>query len=226
MSFIVSRAVKASDLQPSGLRLVALVLADYAHDTGRSVYPSLETIGEECALSRKQARRHVATLVASGVLVLVTDARQHSTAVYRFDLDVLHGLCTPWAERKAADKAARGGGMGATPESNPEAALPPLRDPTHAIQGSRPWPSEVPPMGFRGPAQGLQGSRPGPSGVPPTTPYPHDPHDPKGVGGNGGGKRRSRTVGRTGAKAPATTGGELTVNPDPEDAASVEKWGF
>jgi DNA-binding transcriptional regulator LsrR (DeoR family) len=75
---------------PSQEKFVALALADYANDSGGSVYPSLATVARKTSRSERQVRRLLRKLQARGV-VIVVQKRPGTTTIYRIDVEALIG---------------------------------------------------------------------------------------------------------------------------------------
>jgi hypothetical protein len=75
--------------------LVLLALADYAHDDGTSIYPSVATIARKSRLSVDQARRVVHELIKDGYVELVEEGgwngKTNRPNQYRILLEKLEG---------------------------------------------------------------------------------------------------------------------------------------
>ncbi len=78
------KAVLASNVEPSGLRLVALVLAWHANEKTGHAWPSLSTIASEAGLSRDRAKKCVRELRQAGVIEQVTAGGGSVSTKYRF----------------------------------------------------------------------------------------------------------------------------------------------
>jgi hypothetical protein len=65
--------------------MLALALADHAHDDGTRIWPSLDTLAKKTKQSRSSVRRHLKGMTDSGWLVLVrqSDGRAGGTNEYR-----------------------------------------------------------------------------------------------------------------------------------------------
>jgi len=79
------------DFYPTGggELLTALSLADHAEHDGTSVYPSLKTLSEKTRQHRSTVKRHVKTMLDSGILILVRGESQHKAREYAFNLNML-----------------------------------------------------------------------------------------------------------------------------------------
>jgi hypothetical protein len=87
MSATTVEAVLASDLQPTGLRMVALVMAWHASNDAWQCWASLGTIAAEAGCSRAWIKRSVRALTAAGVIECVRTSKGGNnldTAVYAF----------------------------------------------------------------------------------------------------------------------------------------------
>jgi hypothetical protein len=81
---------------PAPVKLVALILADHADSDGLC-WPSYRRIAERACASERSVRRHVAELIASGVVtklrtgyVTSRDGRRHRVSnAYRIEADAL-----------------------------------------------------------------------------------------------------------------------------------------
>ena len=78
-------AVFKIDLPPSE-KVVALALADHAHDDGTEARPSIERLASKTSLSTRQVQRVVKSLVEKGVLVVQRHATSTQPVCYRFPL--------------------------------------------------------------------------------------------------------------------------------------------
>jgi hypothetical protein len=80
-------AVIAAPIRPVGRKLVALILANAAHDNGTGVYPGEERLVRETGLSASQIRRHLHDLREEDrIIVEVRKARAGIAHEHRFDL--------------------------------------------------------------------------------------------------------------------------------------------
>lgn len=96
---------------PPSEKVVALALADHAHDDGTEARPGLDSLAVKCTLSRRQVQRVVHSLVAKGILVVQRPATPTMPVCYRFDLDENGALV-------GGDNLSRGdslSGVGVTP---------------------------------------------------------------------------------------------------------------
>jgi hypothetical protein len=107
VSNVAINAVRESDLAPAGLRLVALILADAAgRDDGGSLFLSMQSIANRCALTKGHTRRLVNELVGQGLLSIVREGSgPQDTNDYQLDLDAFRRRRASWAiadERRRA----------------------------------------------------------------------------------------------------------------------------
>jgi hypothetical protein len=86
MSFALIPEVWASRFAGND-KLVLLRLADYADDSGRSIFPSVPTVARTCGLSVRTVQRAIMNLKAAGVLLEVEPAKVERSmpANYRID---------------------------------------------------------------------------------------------------------------------------------------------
>ena len=70
---------------PHPEQAVMLALADWAHEDGSHIYPSIALISWKTGYSKRQTQRIMRRLEESGVLVRVQEASQHKATLYRFD---------------------------------------------------------------------------------------------------------------------------------------------
>lgn len=111
-------------------KLVALALADWCDDDGRSLHPSMRAVAKKCVLSEAQARRIVHQLIDDGFLEVV--GNEHggapgATRQYRLRLDRLTANtdATPGMDARANARA-RDGLHGCARRLAPMQAKPPL----------------------------------------------------------------------------------------------------
>jgi len=98
MSIKVMNAVFDTSLPPSE-KIVAIKLADHAHDDGTSVYPSAASLASKCSLSERQVRRILKILLVKGVIVQDRSGGGRATNLYHFSLDE-EGKITPASSDK------------------------------------------------------------------------------------------------------------------------------
>lgn len=69
-------------------KLVLLRLADFANESGGSIYPAVSTVAEDCGISSRTVQNALRTLEESGVLVSLKASRggRGCTTSYRIDL--------------------------------------------------------------------------------------------------------------------------------------------
>lgn len=85
MSVRVSTWVWLLNLPPSH-KLVALALADHAHDDGSEARPSQALISKKTGLSDRQIRRLLRDLLGWGVITVQRPATQHRATCYRLQI--------------------------------------------------------------------------------------------------------------------------------------------
>ncbi len=90
---VIARVLKKKWGSPSR-KLVALKLADTANEDGTSIYPALQTVADECELSKRQVQRTMSEFRADGLLVLVKEGGSgpRDTTAYRFDMTMIGKL--------------------------------------------------------------------------------------------------------------------------------------
>jgi hypothetical protein len=101
MSFALLKKVWESNLDGVE-KAVLLRLADYAHDDGTSIFPSIATVARAVSWSPDKVRRTIKRLRVIGVLIEVQSAScaEHRPTEYRIDLERLAqvpGEATPLA---------------------------------------------------------------------------------------------------------------------------------
>ena len=79
-------AVFKLDLPPSE-KIVALALADHAHDDGTQARPGLASLSKKCSLSKRQLQRIIKSLLKRGVIVLERPSTPTLPAWYTFTID-------------------------------------------------------------------------------------------------------------------------------------------
>lgn len=91
MSTHISSMVWGMNWGTAGRKLIALKLADHAHDDGEGIYPSLNRVAAETELSRRYITKVVNDWVNIGLLILVKRGGKGaaSTNVYAFDLELM-----------------------------------------------------------------------------------------------------------------------------------------
>ena len=86
MSVAVMGAVFRLPIPPSE-KVVALALADHAHDDGTEARPGTSSLAVKSSLSKRQVQRVLKSLVAKGVIQVYREATYTTPAWYRFILD-------------------------------------------------------------------------------------------------------------------------------------------
>ncbi len=93
MSIRLMSKVFESDL-PTYEKFVLLAMADYASDTGESIYPSIETLCRKTSISERMVHYSVARLIAKGLLELIKPGGGKTTNTYRIVPEKLEGCTT------------------------------------------------------------------------------------------------------------------------------------
>jgi hypothetical protein len=101
-------AVWSAALEPAGLKLTALALADWCADDGGRLYPSMAAIAARVGVTEAQARRHVHTLINMGLLSV--EANHHggapgSTPRYRLHVERLRASASVRGDTDARGNA-------------------------------------------------------------------------------------------------------------------------
>ena len=63
--------------------LLLLALADFAHDDGGNVYPSVDTLAQKTRCDRRTVQRNLRQLEGEGAILLVRPATRHGPAEYQ-----------------------------------------------------------------------------------------------------------------------------------------------
>ena len=63
--------------------LLLLALADFAHDDGANVYPSVDTLAQKTRCDRRTVQRNLRQLEGEGAILLVRPATRHGPAEYQ-----------------------------------------------------------------------------------------------------------------------------------------------
>ena len=63
--------------------LLLLALADFAHDDGGNVYPSVDTLAQKTRCDRRTVQRNLRQLEGEGAILLVRAATRHGPAEYQ-----------------------------------------------------------------------------------------------------------------------------------------------
>lgn len=69
---------------PSSQKLVALALADHAHDDGTEARPGVTGLSKKCSMNERTAQRSIRDLLAKGVIVVQRPSTNTLPTVYRF----------------------------------------------------------------------------------------------------------------------------------------------
>ena len=156
----MSNSILTKVWQAGGLKgtakLVLARLADRADDTGGSIYPSVQTIAEDCGLSVRAVQETLRQLETMALIAVAKEA-VHSAGLprhYRIDLDTLDALKRPEKSRaKARKEHAKPGADGAPGAGNAPSprsiCTTPVQDMHHPGADGAPktsvYPSENPP---------------------------------------------------------------------------------
>ena len=140
MSIRLMSAVWEWDL-PTSEKMVLLIIADHADDSGRNAWPSVETVGRKAGVSARQARRLILALEERGLLAVEVQAggtrdMRDDRRPNRYSIN-LHGVTpvsgrmvhgvTPMTERGDMDDR-----HGVTPMS-PKPSLEPSIEPSREL---------------------------------------------------------------------------------------------
>lgn len=121
MSVDVMGAVFKVPLPPSE-KLVALALADHAHDDGTEARPGMASLAIKTTLSKRQVQRVLKSLVLKGVIEEYKPSTYTTPAWYRFILD-RHGNLANFSQPVPIDNLSTGyrhpGSEGVTPVTRP-----------------------------------------------------------------------------------------------------------
>jgi Helix-turn-helix domain len=132
---------------------ILLALADHAHDDGTRIYPSYSRLAWKSGYSKRQVKRIVSDLIASGaILRKARGGPRKGTNSYRLDLSIFplkpqfkwghpdttsdQKVVTP--RHQGGDKKSKGGVIAMSPESPSESPLKPQSVPRANPTGSRP----------------------------------------------------------------------------------------
>lgn len=96
MSFKAVASAIDAETGSATMKLVLILLADYASDDGEKIYPSISTIAKRAEVSERTVQYTIRELVKKGLLEIVQE-RTGSTTIYRIPLQNLHPckICTP-----------------------------------------------------------------------------------------------------------------------------------
>ena len=100
---------------PPSEKVVALAMADHAHDDGTEARMGLDSLAIKCTLSRRQVQRVVKSLLEKKVIEIQRPATPNSPVWYRFILDE-HGNLLHLASRQiVTPTGGHTGSSGVTP---------------------------------------------------------------------------------------------------------------
>lgn len=97
---------EAGGLSPSQ-KSVLLALADHGNEEGQSIYPSTERLTKKTGLSERTVQRAIDDLCSSGVVVIISGARQHAPNHYEINVPMLAEIRDPWFDEQESKKAKR-----------------------------------------------------------------------------------------------------------------------
>lgn len=118
-------------------KLIALALADWSHDDGSHVFPSIESVAMKCGLSRRTVQYIFRRFEAEGLLILVSkeNSDYRPTREYRINLNALNRIgkennpCNNRAHENSAPMQSDRHEWGVNPAPNPPLSLEPLDSP-------------------------------------------------------------------------------------------------
>lgn len=107
MSFPVSNWVFESSKSKSTQRLLLLSIANYCHEDGTQAYPGQERLARMCNISVRQVIRLLASLEASGELIIERAVGPNGVNVY--------SIPVPWGpHNRGSDKQGKAGDISTT----------------------------------------------------------------------------------------------------------------
>jgi hypothetical protein len=154
VSIRVSVQVWDADFPTSGMKLVAMKLADCANDDGDNIFPSSDRVERETQLGRSTVLEYLADMEASGLLVVTQRAygnkRGKSTTIRKFALDRLKALregALVWDQtdvKTKSGKSRKAWRLIARPADGPLPVQPLDGHPSSCWTGTRPADGQVP----------------------------------------------------------------------------------
>ncbi|MES2978038.1 MAG: helix-turn-helix domain-containing protein [Pseudomonadota bacterium] len=128
MSILVANRVWATDILPTGRKLVALKLANHCDDLGGSLFVGMAAIARDCGVSRSQAQRHMHALIDAGLLSVIANEQGGAPGMVRHYRLHVARLADPSTKGGARVADARAGGDMTSAMNGP--------DSTHATGGT------------------------------------------------------------------------------------------
>lgn len=128
MSIKVMTAVWDHSTHKGSELLLLLALADFAHDDGSGIYPSLRTMGQKIRMSERNVRYTLRKLEESGELVAIGKHRS-GTVEYAVAMGRLRGAIFAGGQSLPRQDHASGGAKSAQEGGQPTAPDPSLIHP-------------------------------------------------------------------------------------------------
>ena len=75
MSWLLSGLCKRYFRGTAPVKLLALILCDFADDEGQNIFPSIATLADQCGASERTIQRHLLELQTAGFLLMVSTGR-------------------------------------------------------------------------------------------------------------------------------------------------------
>lgn len=88
-------------------KMVAIRLADFADDEGRGIWPSVDTIAEQCEIAPRTVQRILKDFVDEGILILKQQGGGRKTSRYDFDLAKINSMKPQDVVVEAAKEASK-----------------------------------------------------------------------------------------------------------------------
>jgi hypothetical protein len=156
VSFEQIRRAFATPCRGPSQKLLLLVLADYADDTGASIYPSQVTLAARAQLDVRSVRRYLSQFLEDGLLRIVKPALGRSPAEYFLSLDA--GLLPGQAARTIRPPGETSGQQmsvdrtngASTPDATPAHPLKNPSEPPDRSAGARATEGRTPAWNGRG----------------------------------------------------------------------------
>lgn len=137
MSSLMTALVKHCFKSKPELKLLAMLLADYADDQGENIFPSVKTLVEQSSMAERTVQRYLAELRAIGFLELVSGkgGSRFDASGKRVGITSRSRIAATWI-RSSAD--AIGGILGARALApNDRVPIAPHRVPNDPMKGAR-----------------------------------------------------------------------------------------
>lgn len=100
---------------PPSEKVVALAMADHAHDDGTEARMGLDSLAIKCTLSRRQVQRVVKSLLEKKVIDIQRESTPNSPVWYRFILDEHGNLLNLPSRQIVTPSGGHTGSSGVTP---------------------------------------------------------------------------------------------------------------